>query len=169
MAFIDTISASWVTGDAFAMYERQQRHYGYVPNYATVFCHRPEVMRRWGELLAAAELRGVARQLADNCEIEHSTRSRLDLVLSQDKAHLLTEQIRKRLEGELAAHLGVDLVVAVKLGEPPRKTPAQIRIENENQRMRVARESVEQDVNVQAMQSAFDAVVEADSVRPVED
>jgi uncharacterized peroxidase-related enzyme len=53
MAFIDTISASWVTGDAFAMYDRQQRHYGYVPNYATVFCHRPEVMRRWGELLAA--------------------------------------------------------------------------------------------------------------------
>jgi alkylhydroperoxidase family enzyme len=53
MAFIDTISASWVTGEAFAMYDRQQRHYGYVPNYATVFCHRPEVMRRWGELLAA--------------------------------------------------------------------------------------------------------------------
>jgi uncharacterized peroxidase-related enzyme len=53
MAFIDTISASWVTGEAFAMYDRQQRHYGYVPNYATVFCHRPEVMRRWAELLAA--------------------------------------------------------------------------------------------------------------------
>jgi uncharacterized peroxidase-related enzyme len=53
MAFIDTISASWVTGDAFAMYDRQQKHYGYVPNYATVFCHRPEVMRRWAELLAA--------------------------------------------------------------------------------------------------------------------
>jgi uncharacterized peroxidase-related enzyme len=53
MAFIDTISASWVTGEAFAMYDRQQRHYGYVPDYATVFSHRPEVMRRWAELLAA--------------------------------------------------------------------------------------------------------------------
>ena len=53
MAFIDTISASWVTGEAFAMYDRQQKHYGYVPNYATVFCHRPEIMRRWAELLAA--------------------------------------------------------------------------------------------------------------------
>jgi uncharacterized peroxidase-related enzyme len=53
MAFIDTISASWVTGEAFAMYDRQQKHYGYVPNYATVFSHRPDVMRRWGELLAA--------------------------------------------------------------------------------------------------------------------
>jgi uncharacterized peroxidase-related enzyme len=53
MAFIDTISASWVTGEAFAMYDRQQKHYGYVPNYATVFSHRPEVMKRWAELLAA--------------------------------------------------------------------------------------------------------------------
>ncbi len=53
MAYIDTISASWVTGEAFAMYDRQQKHYGYVPNYATVFSHRPEIMRRWAELLAA--------------------------------------------------------------------------------------------------------------------
>jgi uncharacterized peroxidase-related enzyme len=53
MAFIDTISASWVTGEAFAMYDRQQKHYGYVPDYATVFSHRPEVMKRWAELLAA--------------------------------------------------------------------------------------------------------------------
>jgi uncharacterized peroxidase-related enzyme len=52
MAFIDTISASWVTGEAFAMYDRQQKHYGYVPDYATVFSHRPGVMRRWSELLA---------------------------------------------------------------------------------------------------------------------
>ena len=53
MAFIETIPASWATGDTFAMYDRQQKHYGYVPNYATVFSHRPEVMRRWAELLSA--------------------------------------------------------------------------------------------------------------------
>lgn len=34
------------------MYERQQSTYGYVPNYAKVFGHRPEVMVRWGRLLA---------------------------------------------------------------------------------------------------------------------
>jgi uncharacterized peroxidase-related enzyme len=53
MAFIETISASWATGETFAMYDRQQKHYGYVPSYATVFSHRPEVMRRWAELLSA--------------------------------------------------------------------------------------------------------------------
>ena len=53
MAFIETISAHHVTGEAFAMYERQQAHYGYVPSYATLFSHRPDVMRRWAELLSA--------------------------------------------------------------------------------------------------------------------
>ncbi len=53
MAFIDTIHASDVTGEALAMYQHQQAHYGYVPSYATVFSHRPEVMQRWAQLLSA--------------------------------------------------------------------------------------------------------------------
>jgi len=53
MAFIETIPAAEATGDVKAMYERQFAHYGYVPNYAFVFSHRPEVMRRWAELLSS--------------------------------------------------------------------------------------------------------------------
>jgi uncharacterized peroxidase-related enzyme len=52
MAFIETTSASDVAGDARAMYARQQSHYGYVPDYAKVFCHRPEIMELWARLLA---------------------------------------------------------------------------------------------------------------------
>jgi len=53
MPFINTVPASEATGDVRAMYERQQGAWGYVPDYATVFCHRPEVMERWGRMLAA--------------------------------------------------------------------------------------------------------------------
>src|SRR5690606_3343796 len=52
MAFIETIPAAEAEGDVLAMYERQQASWGFVPNYAKVFCHRPEVMARWGRLLA---------------------------------------------------------------------------------------------------------------------
>jgi uncharacterized peroxidase-related enzyme len=52
MAFIDTIAPADAVGETRAMYERQQSTYGYVPNYAKVFGHRPEVMVRWGRLLA---------------------------------------------------------------------------------------------------------------------
>jgi len=52
MAFIETIPPEAAEDAVAAMYLRQQFAWGYVPNYAKVFCHRPEVMVRWGQLLA---------------------------------------------------------------------------------------------------------------------
>ena len=122
----------------------------------------------WGSLLAAAELRGAARRLANHCEIEQSTPNRLTLILAEDKGHLLTDQIQQRLVSELSRHLGRELSISIKSGKPPRPTPAEILLANETERMRDARKSVEKDANVQAITSAFDAVVEADSIRPID-
>ena len=52
MSYIDTVSPADADGAVLEMYERQQNHWGYVPNYAKSFSHRPEVMDRWGRLLA---------------------------------------------------------------------------------------------------------------------
>lgn len=52
MAFIDTTPVAQADGEVRDMYARQQAHWGYVPNYAKVFSHRPEVLARWGRLLA---------------------------------------------------------------------------------------------------------------------
>ena len=50
MAFINTVSAAEATGKVREMYERQQAAYGFVPHYATIFSHRPEVMQLWADL-----------------------------------------------------------------------------------------------------------------------
>ena len=52
MAFITTIEPQRATGSVLSMYERQEQSWGYVPNYARVFSHRPELMARWGRMLA---------------------------------------------------------------------------------------------------------------------
>ena len=52
MAFIDTIPDSEISADVRAMYERQQSFWGFVPNYARVFCYRPEIMGLWAQLQA---------------------------------------------------------------------------------------------------------------------
>ncbi|MBX3606990.1 MAG: hypothetical protein KF788_17055 [Piscinibacter sp.] len=52
MSFITTTPPQGATGTVAAMYRRQQDNWGFVPNYAKVFCHRPEVMARWAQLLA---------------------------------------------------------------------------------------------------------------------
>lgn len=52
MAFIQTTAPSDTTGLAREMLERQQRSWGFVPNYAKVFSDRPDIMNLWADLLA---------------------------------------------------------------------------------------------------------------------
>jgi uncharacterized peroxidase-related enzyme len=52
LSFIETTPLDDAEGAVREMYERQQGAWGYVPNYAKSFSHRPEVMARWGKLLA---------------------------------------------------------------------------------------------------------------------
>ena len=52
MSFIETTPPEDALGAVAAMYARQQSAWGYIPNYAKVFSLRPEVLARWGQLLA---------------------------------------------------------------------------------------------------------------------
>jgi alkylhydroperoxidase family enzyme len=52
MTFVATTPPQAADAAVAAMYRRRQAAWGYVPNYAKVFCHRPEVLARWGQLLA---------------------------------------------------------------------------------------------------------------------
>jgi hypothetical protein len=82
-----------------------------------------------------------------------------------DKEHLNTQQLRARLETALREQHGRDLRLAITVGQPSRPTPAELRRSNESARMRDAREAIEADPNVKAVQAAFDATLEADSIR----
>jgi uncharacterized peroxidase-related enzyme len=50
MLFIDTIAPDQANGDVKAMFDLLQGHRDYLPNYAKVFCYRPEVMTAWANL-----------------------------------------------------------------------------------------------------------------------
>ncbi|MCH4564766.1 carboxymuconolactone decarboxylase family protein [Halomonas sp. EGI 63088] len=52
MSFIQTVAPEQASGEVLAMYQRQQAHFGYLPNYARAFSHRPDVMASWATLLA---------------------------------------------------------------------------------------------------------------------
>lgn len=50
MTFIATIDPADAPADVRAMYDRQEAAFGYLPNYARVFCYRPELMALWAAL-----------------------------------------------------------------------------------------------------------------------
>lgn len=65
MAFIDTIPDAEIDDQVRAMYERQASFWGFVPNYARVFCYRPEIMGLWAQLQA-----GIKKSMDDKRRYE---------------------------------------------------------------------------------------------------
>lgn len=102
MAFIKTIRPSEATGEVREMYERQEEHWGYVPNYAKVFSHRPEVMARWGRLLAEI------RRPSDDARYEMAT-----FVAAREMKNSSCSMEHGR---RLAALVGEEVVVAIAEG-----------------------------------------------------
>jgi DNA polymerase-3 subunit gamma/tau len=129
-----------------------------------------DVTGDWDGLLRAADIRGPARRLADYCQPASEQRGgRIELVLAEAGASYNTPAVRARLQAELGEYLGKPVAVNITPGEPPKATPAQMREAGENQRMRKAREAIEHDPHVKTMQAAFDAVLEGDSIEPVDE
>jgi DNA polymerase-3 subunit gamma/tau len=119
----------------------------------------------WPQIVQSLDLRGPARQLADSCDLKSNTGGAWQLVVPADKEHLNTQQLRTRLEAALREQYGRDVKLSIAVGQPARLTPAEIRRSNESVRAREAREAIEADPNVKALQAAFDATLEPDSIR----
>lgn len=110
MAFIDTNHAPGLDDDVRAMYERQAAHYGYIPNYAKVFCHRPEVMRLWAQLSS-----GVRR---------HMSKRRYELTTFA-AAHALRSTLCSLAHGKaLTEFLSMEDVQAIASGKTPNSLSA---------------------------------------------
>jgi uncharacterized peroxidase-related enzyme len=110
MAFIETIPAPDIDDDVRKMYERQQAHYGYLPNYAEVFCYRPEIMRLWAELQS-----GIKR---------HMDKRRFELVTFV-AAHALRSTLCSLAHGKvLTEFFSMEDVLAIARGEAPQSLSA---------------------------------------------
>ena len=117
MAFIETIRAAQASGAVHDMYSRQEEHWGYVPNYSKVFGHRPEVMARWGRLLAEV------RRPADD--------RRFELVTFVVANELKNSPCSLAHGNELAKIIGGSNVMAIIAGkEPDVLTKAEIAMMN---------------------------------------
>ncbi len=125
------------------------------------------VAEDWPLMIERMDIRGAPRQLAEHSVISSRDGTSWQLTLARASDHLNTEQIRTRLAGALSDHLGRAVTVRVTVGEPAEPTPADLRAAREDERMREARAAIEQDPNVRALQDAFDAVVEADTIQPI--
>ncbi|MDH5517287.1 MAG: DNA polymerase III subunit gamma/tau [Gammaproteobacteria bacterium] len=123
----------------------------------------------WHGIVNALPVKGMARQLALNCELKAYEDKYVVLNLSQEHRSMLTKSVEEQLTKALSDFFKRDLKLKIESGDIQHATPAvaeQKMVENKQQS---AQQSIENDAVVQAFKENFGATVVEQSVRSIED
>ena len=124
MAYIHTTDPADADGRLNELYENQQEHFGYVPNYAQVFTPRPEMMELWVKLLAGIKKNMNSRLFelttfvaavalkSSYCSLAHGT-SLLDFFSSDEVASIASLEYENVVEEHEAVAMDYARQVAV--------------------------------------------------------
>lgn len=124
--------------------------------------------RDWPALIEAMGLAGLVRELAGNCVLRSIGEQRVELVLAAQYKQLRSPNVEARLEQQLREHFGRPLRLVLKVEDlGDQETPVAARSREQEERLRAAAEAIDSDPNVQALRQAFDAEVDASSIRPL--
>jgi len=126
------------------------------------------VPQEWPVLVASLKVGGMARMLAQHCELIGLDGSRLVLRLPEVHRHLLEKPYRDKLQGALEEHLGRRMMVEITLGETTGTSPAALEDQERQARQRQAVESIDRDPFVRDLVENFDARVADESIKPVD-
>jgi DNA polymerase-3 subunit gamma/tau len=123
----------------------------------------------WPALVERLDLKGMVRELALNCALQELSEHALVLAVDPAHARLLNEARRRQIELAFGAHFGRALSLKfLQEGEFRGDTPARRQAREREARKQQAIQSIEADENVKALQDAFGATVNYDSIRPRE-
>ncbi|MGI9263572.1 MAG: DNA polymerase III subunit gamma/tau C-terminal domain-containing protein, partial [Gammaproteobacteria bacterium] len=131
----------------------------------------PPVARKignWNDLIDTMQISGAARQLASHCDLDRQNESSVVLTLDEKQTHMNTGTVQEKLRAALSQHFGHDVALKIEVGQPKSETPARIVDRKQAERQSQAVRSIETDANVLAMQEAFDAQVESESIKPLD-
>jgi DNA polymerase-3 subunit gamma/tau len=121
----------------------------------------------WHEILAALKVSGMARELAQHCELCDREAGRIVLRLSPTHRHLLMKPAQEKLQQALSEHFNRPLQLAIELAEGLGDTPAAAAQRDRRERMDRAVASVEQDGFVREVIEMFDATLIESSIKPI--
>jgi DNA polymerase-3 subunit gamma/tau len=120
----------------------------------------------WHALVERLPLKAMAAQLARNCVCREIGGGRVLLELPASLEHLLTDNARKQMESALAAELGDERRIEIRLGDGKGDSPARRDEAAADARRRAAREAIESDPNVRELQERLGARIREDSIEP---
>jgi DNA polymerase-3 subunit gamma/tau len=122
----------------------------------------------WGDLVSTLGLTGMARMLAQHCELVHQDEQRLELLLGAQHEGLLDKPFGDKLKAALRQRLGPQVKVTIKVGVGAGNSPAAVADRVKQQRQELATKEIEDDPFVRDLVENFDARVIKSTIRPIQ-
>ncbi|MDZ4255225.1 MAG: DNA polymerase III subunit gamma/tau [Sulfuritalea sp.] len=121
----------------------------------------------WHVLVARLPLTGMAKQLAQHCELSELTETTIRLRLAPVHKHLLGKPQQDKLQTELQACYSRPLRLDIDVAEVGSETPAERSRNQQRERQERAIASIEQDPFVRDVVDLFDASIDESTIKPV--
>ena len=121
----------------------------------------------WHGLVARLPLTGMARQLAQHCELSELTGSVIRLRLAPAHKHLLGKPQQDKLQAELQVCYGRPLRLDIDVAAVATETPADRSRSAQRERQDRAIASIEGDPFVRDVVDLFDASIDESTIKPV--
>ncbi len=121
----------------------------------------------WHALVGRLPLTGMAKQLAQHCELSERNETAIRLRLAPVHKHLLGKPQQDKLQAELQACYGRPLRLEIDVAEVASETPAERSRNAQRERQERAIASIEQDPFVRDVVDLFDASIDESTIKPV--
>jgi len=123
----------------------------------------------WPEIIQAMKIKGMTRELANNCVYNGADDSRCHLIINPSHKHLLGSKAEEKLQKALQDYYGKPLKLKITAGKTDNITPAVQMQRNREDRQQAAVDAINQDDNVQALKEHFDARIMPGTIEPIDD
>ncbi|MEK6593232.1 MAG: DNA polymerase III subunit gamma/tau [Pseudomonadota bacterium] len=138
------------------------------PSSAAQEAKKNQTKAAWGEIIDQLGLTGMARVLAQHCELVKHDETRMELCVAKGHERLLEKPYLDKLKAALMQHFGGALHIAIDVGASGGNSPAEI-TNRQKQRLQVeAIAEIEQDPFVRDLVENFDARVIDSTIKPIQ-
>lgn len=121
----------------------------------------------WHEIVSALPISGLARTLAQHCELRALDKTECLLRLAPAHSHLQMKPAPERLQQALVEHFGRPMHLRFELADNESETPAVAAGRERQDRQDRATAAIEQDPFVRDVIESFDASIIESSIKPV--
>ncbi len=122
----------------------------------------------WVNLVNQLKLGGMAKMLAQHCELAKQEGDLLALTLPPEHKHLAEKSYQDKLKSSLSEYFGKPMRVTIELGATTGPTPVQVQQSEKAAQEKRAIESIEQDPFVRDLVEQFDAKVIESTIKPLQ-